>query len=152
MRYSPKSWYSELINISTSSSDHYLPSKSKLRSVQSLLAEPEARIHQLFTLRKGSLPLKGEIFTISTDVAIYFSGIAPCEIYSPMPVGITLRMDEKYISRALNWSANPPECFFSGMIITSVDRSGVHTLSLEALNDNMALDDEYLFNLTVIEL
>ncbi|KAA3619965.1 MAG: hypothetical protein DWQ05_04365 [Calditrichaeota bacterium] len=151
MEYPQKLWYSELIKLD-GPTNYCLTNKSHLRSVQSLIAEPHAQIHQLYNRAKGPLPPAKEFKTESNDLAIYFSGIHPCEEYCAMPIGIILRVDGFYVSRALTWKHENSKAFFANMTITSSFFAGAHTVSFEALNKNSEFDNASRFNLTIIEL
>ncbi len=152
MPHSPKSWYSQLLKLSAQTADYCVADAANLRSVQSLIAEPGTQIHQIFNRRRGPLVLERNFFTEARDLAVYFSGICPCEYYNLMPTGIILRIDGRYLSRALTWSAGQAKAFFANMTITSRFNPGSHTVSIEPLNKNIIFDTTSEFNLTVIEL
>lgn len=152
MHDTSKKWYEKLIDPSQLSNDYYQTDASTLRSVQSLLAEPNATIHQVLTMRQSSLPLNVQICTSNQDLAIYFSVTCFGEKYVQMPVGLVLRIDGNFIGRALTWSMNSTKSFISNMIIESSIEPGNHILTIEPLNDHFSFDQSSIFNLTLIEI
>ncbi len=84
MPNSPKSWYSELIKLSENKTNYFHINASNLRSVQSLLTEPQSQIHQIFNQEKGALHHAKKFVTNSKDLALYFSGGCYYEYYKPM--------------------------------------------------------------------
>ncbi|MCA9734481.1 MAG: hypothetical protein H6696_16770 [Deferribacteres bacterium] len=151
MSQSQKSWYNELIKISENSPNYYPTKASHLRSVQALIADPYSQIHQLFIQEKGPLPKSKTFTTLSKDLAFYFSGCCPYEDFNPMPVGVILKIDNCYVSRALAWSTYENNAFFSNIKMTSFFTPGVHTVRIEPLNKNIIFDETSFINLTIIE-
>lgn len=152
MQHTPKSWYSQLLKLSRQTTDFCVAEAGNLRSVQSLIAEPDAQIHQIFNRQHGPLVIERKFFTEAPDLALYFSGTCPCENFNIMPIGVILRIDGRYVSRALTWSAEKEKAIFANMTITSRFKPGLHSVSMEALNRNMSFDTTSEFNLTIIEL
>ena len=152
MQHSLKSWYSQLLKLSRQPPGCGVPEAGNLRSVQYLIAEPDAQIHQIFNRQRGPLVIEKKCYTEASDLALYFSGICPCENFNLMPIVIILRIDWRYVSRALAWSCEQQKAIFANMTITSRFSPGLHAVSLEALNRNITFDRTSEFNLTIIEL
>ncbi|KAA3660757.1 MAG: hypothetical protein DWQ10_05990 [Calditrichaeota bacterium] len=151
MIYTPKSWYNELIKNSENKPNYYPINASHLRSVQALIAEPHSKIHQVFNQEKGALPKSKQFVNSRKDLALYFSGSCPYEAFNPLPVGVILRIDDCYVSRAVAWSTHDNSAFFSNIKMTSFFHPGVHTVSIEPLNKNLEFDAASFINLTIIE-